>query len=1176
MKKATFLGIGLAVLLLLLALVAVVPSLIDWSRYKDTLTARLESALGRDVSIEGDLRLSLLPRPTLAAEQVRIANIPGATPQSMATLEALKVRLSLLPLLRGQVRVTSLVLDSPVVHLQRLPDGRANWQFEPQAAAGAPDGGAGAPAPEARESGLAADVRLDSVVVRNGTLALHGLAGPVERIEDIDAEFSLASLSGPFRAEGEARLNQAPLVFEAALGRLEEGRPTPASLTLRQPQSETAARLSGSLQEGGFEGKVMASGNDLARVLAATGVGDLPPPLAAGWLLEGLVTVALKDMSVRLGDAAATGTVTADLAGSPTVIRSRLAFRHINLDSWTQVLARKPAQPRLNGRAAVEEAGSDARTKAAGALPEPGTARVDKPALLLPEGLALELDATAEAVVYDGALVRDARLSAAVAGDEVTVSQASAMLPGNTQLSLFGFVTAQPDGPPRLEASFETETDNLRATLEWLDLPVQRVPSDRLRRLRASGKLAGTPEALELSEFGATLDTTRIDGAASLRLNGRPAVGLTLQVGALNLDAYLPQPSSQPAAASQPAPPGRQGGQGGAPGGPAPAPGLVPPVPAWLAGLDANLLLRVEQLTYDAVQAQGLALDGTWLAGDLTVRELSAADIAGGRLRLEAVAEDLASQPRLVSLAYLLSAKEPARLFKLLDITPPVEPQRLGGLDLSGRVETVAEGLKLTSRMETGGGLVDVDGTVRDPLTQPRYALNVQASHSSLAQLIRLFAEDYRPQGALSGFAVTATVIGDAHQAVAQDLRLRLGPVSAAGEAALAWQGAKPKLTAKLAAGEIPVDPFLPAKRTAHLGNHGPDLGDWLGAERRMALPVANGSAGAGSAHWSRDPLDFAWLTGFDANLALQAQAVTWDKVRLDDAVLAAMVEEGQARVTRFRGGLFGGSFAMTGRLTNQGAAEAEFGVDNARLREALVGLAGIDVAQGTLSLAATLGTQGQSIHGLVSHLDGRAKLAVRDGVVQGFDLGAVRKQLDNIENVGSLLQLVTAGLRGGQTRFSELTGSFRIDKGLVMTEDLALVAEGGTAQGTATIDLPDYTVQSRIGLFLAGKADAPPLVIRLSGPLDNPTRTVDVNELQAWAVRQGLGRALKNVLKGDHPPARGAPVPQVGSEPLPAPGTAQQAAEPAPAPAPAQKADPQQPPEPADIIRGILEGLGR
>ncbi len=101
----------LVVVLVAGALIA--PSFIDWNKYKDPIQAEAERLTGRDVTVGGHLSFSVLPSPALSADDVRIANIPGAKADDFARLKSLRVNVALMPLLTGHIQVRQITLVEP-------------------------------------------------------------------------------------------------------------------------------------------------------------------------------------------------------------------------------------------------------------------------------------------------------------------------------------------------------------------------------------------------------------------------------------------------------------------------------------------------------------------------------------------------------------------------------------------------------------------------------------------------------------------------------------------------------------------------------------------------------------------------------------------------------------------------------------------------------------------------------------------------------------------------------------------------------------------------------------------------------------------------------------------------------------------------------------------------------
>ena len=178
MKKALY-AIGI-VLVAFVGAVLVVPGLIDWNDYKTEIAARVRAATGREATLKGDIRLSLLPAPALSVADVSLASLPGAQDPQTVRLKRLDVRIALAPLLSGQIKVETIRLVDPVLVLETLADGRRTWDFAPVPGAGdfAPVPGAGGPKPggaatpgPSRASGLA--VNLDNIFIENGTVVVR-------------------------------------------------------------------------------------------------------------------------------------------------------------------------------------------------------------------------------------------------------------------------------------------------------------------------------------------------------------------------------------------------------------------------------------------------------------------------------------------------------------------------------------------------------------------------------------------------------------------------------------------------------------------------------------------------------------------------------------------------------------------------------------------------------------------------------------------------------------------------------------------------------------------------------------------------------------------------------------------------------------------------------------------
>lgn len=123
--------IGLvAIVVILVVVVLVLPSIVPKDTLRAQIESQMESATGRDVTIAGDVGVSIIPSVELTLERVSIANAPGAADPNMVELGALRLKVGLFPLLGGELAVDEFVLDRPVIRLEVDAAGKPNWEFD--------------------------------------------------------------------------------------------------------------------------------------------------------------------------------------------------------------------------------------------------------------------------------------------------------------------------------------------------------------------------------------------------------------------------------------------------------------------------------------------------------------------------------------------------------------------------------------------------------------------------------------------------------------------------------------------------------------------------------------------------------------------------------------------------------------------------------------------------------------------------------------------------------------------------------------------------------------------------------------------------------------------------------------------------------------------------------------
>jgi AsmA protein len=119
--KGLMIAGGVVVLIVIAAIVAIL--LFDINAYKSKIETAASEATGLDVRIKGRMGLSFFPFG-LSAKDIHVAN-KGS---EILSLEYLKLRAELIPLLKKQLKVTACELVKPAVTIVRDAEGKYNFE----------------------------------------------------------------------------------------------------------------------------------------------------------------------------------------------------------------------------------------------------------------------------------------------------------------------------------------------------------------------------------------------------------------------------------------------------------------------------------------------------------------------------------------------------------------------------------------------------------------------------------------------------------------------------------------------------------------------------------------------------------------------------------------------------------------------------------------------------------------------------------------------------------------------------------------------------------------------------------------------------------------------------------------------------------------------------------------
>jgi AsmA protein len=113
--------------LLAIGAICILPFVIDPNDFKPEIAAAVKNKTGRDLMLDGELKLSLFPWIGISTGKIALSNAPGFENPFFATIEESNVQVQLLPLLSKKIEVRQIKFNGLVINLARNKQGITNW-----------------------------------------------------------------------------------------------------------------------------------------------------------------------------------------------------------------------------------------------------------------------------------------------------------------------------------------------------------------------------------------------------------------------------------------------------------------------------------------------------------------------------------------------------------------------------------------------------------------------------------------------------------------------------------------------------------------------------------------------------------------------------------------------------------------------------------------------------------------------------------------------------------------------------------------------------------------------------------------------------------------------------------------------------------------------------------------
>ncbi len=1120
-RKWLIAGGGTAVAVIAAALI--IPSFLDWNKYRPEIESVAKALTGREVTIGGPVTFTLLPSPAFTARQVAIANLPGGTAKHMAEIDALDVRVALFPLMVGDFDVSKIVLQKPIINLETLTDGRDNWDFG--------DG-------EDTENTGRRSLRLDNFVIETGQISyLDQRDGSKRELSDIGLTVSVGSIDGPYRANGMITYQAVPISLDLSMGR-------------KGIKGKTAFK--------GFIGFGKAK-------IETSGIATLEEPFA----YEGTVKIT----SPNLGE---TATAVQMLSGATDVSGMTFAqqfnadFRltYNNTSFETQALTFNIGETKGNGRLIValhdvprvamtlgfSSVDADAIIQS---LPAPDPAKpplttLDILSALDPGNIAGELTVTADAIRHRERVIRQAELRLAAADGKIAIQKFHALLPGGSDVDMIGTLTG--GDKPRFEGRIATASNNLRALLDWMQIEIKGVPPGRLTNFAIVSGITMDDTQTRFTDAVFRLDTMTAKGQVNYTPGPKPALALNAAVDRLDVTSYL-----------------AEGSQCGLPAETDPKANrsqstLGPQDDFDIGNLNLVLKLTVDRFSCRPLDGQAVSIDASLNSGSLVLNAFKAKDLLGLQVNAQGKVNDLKKTQRF-DVSMTASGDSLAAVGKAFPNLLPAAPEKIGSTTIKARAHGTPEAMTVAVSGNLGATSFGADGQMAfiDTKGLSDFSLDVTAKNPSFAALSKQWDLDIEPptpaddsavslDGQLKGRGDTTsfdiagrvakgtinaqgnTTLSRATTRTGQDTRSYNLNLTIKGDDARGFvrgigvpygdniKTIGPIALATVISGDnraVAVTQldgtFGPTKLngaiTMTLGEQRPRIGGALTAgavDLDRLLGFTPQSKTPDGKEWSDTPYDLSLLNNYNVDLKLKAATVSARGYVFEAPNFALIIENGRLAIKDLSGKLFDGAvdlnFVFGG--ADVPTMNLSFDIANASLQKALRTAANVDAITGSANIKGGFTGQGRSPAELVRSINGASTLNLGNGIIQGINMPQLSQDLKTVSDAASVLKLLTNALADGKTVHKGFSGTVQAVNGVLTLPNMSSELDAAKALLAISVDMPNWRVSSSGRMQLTEHPKIPPIGVDISGSLTDPKVKYVTKDVQTFVAAE-IARSL-------------------------------------------------------------------
>ena len=346
-KRRALIWVG-SVGIIAIALAVFIANL-DQEKAKQYISAGVSKATGRQLSINGDLKLDLGWISRLSASEIQFQNAAWSQHPQMVEVGLFDAEIDLWQLVRHfRIVLPTVTISQPKVVLEKNADGAANWEFRAAPEPVAPDNRSDFPV-------------IEKLIIKDGSLLFDNQESKTRIELKVTEAEGAGFLEAPVKLKAEGTYQKLPLTLSLNGGSYQNLRSSndPYPLQINLGAGKLKARINGNLTEPlamkGEDVILDIQGDDMANLypLIRLVFPSTPPYRLKGRLKHEGNVWSFSNFSGRVGDSDLSGNIRVDTAPKRPFMKANLVSNVLDFDDLAGFIGGTPGT--APGETASEE-----------------------------------------------------------------------------------------------------------------------------------------------------------------------------------------------------------------------------------------------------------------------------------------------------------------------------------------------------------------------------------------------------------------------------------------------------------------------------------------------------------------------------------------------------------------------------------------------------------------------------------------------------------------------------------------------------------------------------------------------------------------------------------------------------------------------------------------------------